>query len=69
MVRVTLRTEAASQVILSVGDSGVGFPPEVDFRHTDSLGLQLICLLTEQLSGTITLDRSEGTRFTIRFAV
>ena len=68
-VRVTLRAEAASQVILSVGDGGVGFPAGVDFRHTDSLGLQLMCLLTEQLGGTITLDRSEGTRFTIRFAV
>jgi len=68
-VRVTLRAEAASQVMLSVGDSGVGFPPGVDFRHTDSLGLQLIGLLTEQLGGMITLDNSEGTRFTIRFAV
>ena len=68
-VRVTLRAEAASQVILSVGDSGVGFPAGVDFRHTESLGLQLMCVLTEQLGGTITLDSSEGTRFTIRFAV
>jgi PAS domain S-box-containing protein len=68
-VRVTLRAEAASQVIFSVGDSGVGFPAGVDFRHTASLGLQLICLLTEQLGGTITLDRSEGTLFTIQFAV
>ena len=65
-VRVTLRAEGASQVILSVGDSGVGFPAGVDFRHTDSLGLQLMCVLTEQLGGTITLDSSEGTRFTIR---
>jgi two-component sensor histidine kinase len=67
-VRVTLRAEAASQVIFSVGDSGVGFPPGVDFRHTASLGLQLICLLTEQMGGMITLDRSEGTLFTIRFS-
>jgi PAS domain S-box-containing protein len=68
-IRVTLRAEAESQVTLSVADGGVGFPPELDFRHTESLGLQLICLLTEQLAGTITLDRSEGTLFTIRFAV
>ena len=67
-VRVTLRAEADAQVVLSVGDSGVGFPPGVDFRHTDSLGLQLIGLLTEQLGGTLTLDRSEGTLFTMRFA-
>jgi PAS domain S-box-containing protein len=67
-VRVTLRAEADAQVVLSVGDSGVGFPPGIDFRHTDSLGLQLVGLLTEQLGGTLTLDRSEGTRFTIRFA-
>jgi PAS domain S-box-containing protein len=68
-VRVTLRADTGAQVTLSVGDNGVGFPPGVDFRHTDSLGLQLIGLLTEQLSGTVTLEPGEGTRFTIRFPV
>jgi two-component sensor histidine kinase len=42
------------QVTLSARDTGVGFPEGLDFRHTHSLRLQLVYLLTEQLGGTIT---------------
>jgi|SRR5437868_2000353 two-component sensor histidine kinase len=54
--------------MLSVSDTGVGFPAGLDFRQTTSLGLQLVCLLTEQLDGTITLEHHHGTTFTITFA-
>jgi two-component sensor histidine kinase len=46
---------------------GVGFPETLDFRTADFLGLQLVCLLTEQLQGTITLTRHEGTEWTLTF--
>ena len=62
-----VRADAGAQVTLAVGDDGVGFPPAVDFRHTDSLGLQLIHLLTEQLGGTVTLEQRGGTAVTLRF--
>ena len=50
-------------------DNGIGFPDEIDFRHTESLGLQLIAMLTEQLQGTIALERADGTTFTLTFPV
>ena len=50
-----------------VRDTGVGFPEDLDFRHTASLGLQLVRLLTEQLQGTLTLMRRPGTTFTLTF--
>ncbi|NYB52928.1 MAG: PAS domain S-box protein [Methanobacteriaceae archaeon] len=50
-----------------ISDDGIGFPEDVDFREVDSLGLQLVNNLTSQLNGTIDLDRSHGTKFTIRF--
>jgi two-component sensor histidine kinase len=56
-------------VVLVVRDDGIGFPDEVDFRHTESLGLQLVTMLTEQLQGTITLERADGTTFTLTFPV
>ena len=65
-VLVTLR-EAGADAILEVSDDGVGFPNEIDFRNPATLGLKLVSILTEQLRGTIELDRSTGTRFTIRF--
>jgi PAS domain S-box-containing protein len=66
-VTVDLRVEDG-QYLLTVSDNGVGLPPDLDFRNTQSLGLQLVNLLTEQLQGTIALDRNGGTSFTIAFA-
>jgi two-component sensor histidine kinase len=54
-------------VDMRVADNGVGIPPELDFRHTRSLGLELVTTLTQQLGGTIELDRGRGTEFHIRF--
>jgi two-component sensor histidine kinase len=48
-----------------VSDNGAGLPPDFDFRTADSLGLQLVGTLADQLEGTITLDRSGGTTFKI----
>ncbi|MCZ7384545.1 MAG: PAS domain S-box protein [Candidatus Methanoperedens sp.] len=53
---------------LVVSDNGVGFPSDVDFRKTESLGLRLVTILAEnQLHGQIDLNRSGGTEFTIKF--
>lgn len=55
--------------ILQVADDGVGISTEIDIKNTSSLGLQLVDLLTEQIEGTLDLDRKNGTKFTIRFPV
>jgi PAS domain S-box-containing protein len=66
-IQITLQVAPEQQAILSVRDTGVGFPEGLDFRTTDSLGLQLVCLLTEQLQGTIRLERRAGTAWTLMF--
>lgn len=55
-------------VVLDVCDDGVGVPAAIDFRNPGTLGLKLVSILTEQVGGTITLDRTTGTRFVIRFS-
>ena len=52
---------------LIVSDNGLGFPENVDFRNTRSLGLQLVNALVEQLEGTIELEKGTGTVFKIFF--
>jgi len=52
---------------LIVRDTGKGFPEEIDFRETESLGLQLVVTLVDQIEGSIELDTSMGTEFRIRF--
>lgn len=66
-IRVALHVDADQRVTLVVQDTGIGFPEDLDFRHTDSLGLQLVSMLTTQLGGTIELEREGGTRFTLTF--
>jgi two-component sensor histidine kinase len=66
-VQIELRRRSTVQATLSVRDNGRGFPAEVDFRSAESLGLQLITALVEQLRGTLTLDPHAGTSFTLWF--
>ncbi|WP_048130292.1 PAS domain-containing protein [Methanosarcina sp. WWM596] len=55
------------QYTLVVSDNGLGFPENVDFKNTSSLGLQLVNILVEQLEGTIELENNSGTKFKIWF--
>ncbi len=48
-----------------VSDNGVGFPRDLDFMNTQSLGMQLVVTLVEQLEGIIELERNGGTEFRI----
>jgi two-component sensor histidine kinase len=56
-----------NQYNLIVSDNGLGFPENVDFRNTRSLGLQLVNILVEQLEGTIELEIGAGAVFKIFF--
>ncbi len=66
-VRVTLRTGAGGKLTLTVGDNGIGWPAETDFRKTETLGMQLVTMLVDQLDGSIDLERKAGTAFRISF--
>jgi PAS domain S-box-containing protein len=56
-------------VVLTVDDTGVGLPDDLQYQGTQSLGLQLVDTLVEQLDGTIEVDSGkEGTTFRIAFA-
>ena len=52
---------------LEVSDNGKGIPEEIDIENSDSLGLQLVNILVEQIDGCIIHERGQGTRFTILF--
>ncbi|MEG4805739.1 PAS domain S-box protein [Microcoleus sp. ARI1-B5] len=55
------------EIHLFVKDNGLGFPQNLDFRKTHSMGFQVVCTLTEQLEGTIELFRQTGTEFYLKF--
>ncbi|MCO5383356.1 MAG: hypothetical protein NHB15_15810 [Methanosarcina barkeri] len=62
------RNENDLLFILTVADNGQGFPEEVDFQNTKSLGLQIVNILVEQIEGYIELKRDNGTAFCICFS-
>ena len=66
IIFVTLRVDK-NKVKIEVGDNGVGIPENVDIKNTQTLGLQLVDTLVEQISGTLKLNRSKGTIFSIEF--
>ncbi len=67
-VSITLtKDKADNRYTLIVSDSGVSFPADLDFRETETLGMQLVDILTEQIHGAIEIDRSGGTSFKIVF--
>ncbi len=54
-------------VHLEISDDGVGLPFNFDEMKSDTLGLQLVVTLVEQLDGEINVDIQNGTKYLIKF--
>ena len=58
----------STSFILTIYDNGMGIP-ELEIKNLDSLGMQLVTSLVDQLDGELELKRDNGTEFIIRFTV
>ena len=59
----------SGKISLSLADNGVGISEEITVENTDTLGLQLVSTLVEQMEGQLYLERNNGTKFTISFTI
>ena len=66
-ITVKVKKIENNKIKMLVADNGKGIPHHIDFKKTESLGLQLVNILTEQINGTITLNQTNGTTFEIIF--
>jgi PAS domain S-box-containing protein len=57
----------AEGFLLTVRDTGVGTPGEIDIHHAKSMGFQLVSLLARQLDGRFELGPAPGTEFRVYF--
>ena len=66
-IELALRPLPDGSYLLSVRDDGIGFPEGIDFRKTESLGLQIVSSLIDQVDGRLEILRESGTEFRIVF--
>ena len=55
------------KIILIIKDDGVGLKEDFDLYNSNSLGLELVCTLVEQLEATISISQDRGTTIEIVF--
>ncbi len=60
---------AEDQIVLCVSDDGAGLPAGLDSGSGKTLGLNLVAMLTKQISGELSVDSEKGTSITVRFRV
>jgi PAS domain S-box-containing protein len=59
--------ETNGEITLLVKDDGVGLSENFNYEKTNSLGIQLVYTLIEQLDGTIDVTNKNGAAFLIKF--
>lgn len=64
---ISLLSNHKGKYTLLVKDNGVGLSKDMDIFNTDSLGMQLVCDLTNQIKGNLKLEKTKGTSFKIAF--
>ncbi len=66
MINITFAL-IGKEYILNVKDNGKGFDDEVKIASSNSLGIRLIKILTEQLQGTVSFYNNDGAVCEIKF--
>jgi two-component sensor histidine kinase len=56
-------------VSISVQDDGNGIPGFIDFERSTGFGLMLVGVIAKQIKSTIRIERENGTKIIIEFAI
>ncbi len=56
------------RMVLEIGDNGIGLSPDINLENSESLGLQLVRDLAQQIKGKLEIDCQQGTCFKIEFS-
>ncbi len=61
--------ETEKHVVIKISDDGIGMLENIDINDPDTLGLSIVDMITQQLQGTLSLDRKNGTSFTLNIPI
>ncbi len=68
LITVTITEQEKGAFLIDFSDNGVGIPEEKIGGNSDSLGVDLIDSLVEQMNGELQVETSDkGTHYNIRF--
>ncbi|MDX2361387.1 MAG: histidine kinase dimerization/phosphoacceptor domain -containing protein [Crocinitomicaceae bacterium] len=67
-IAISMSIDGANQCVMSVHDNGVGYP-DINLLESESIGMQLISSLSEQLEGTVTMKNEDGAKFELIFSL
>ena len=59
--------QTGQDIILTYQDDGKGFPQTFDVDESETIGIQLITGLTEQIDGNLTLKNHKPPIFAVHF--
>jgi len=65
-IAISLKKSDEKYAELSVRDNGRGLPKDFSLEHTDSLGMNLVKILSTQVDGIVDYTADSGTTFTIK---
>lgn len=65
-IHMSVNTE--NQCTLIVQDNGIGYP-DINLLETESIGMQLILSLSEQLEGKVNMGNEDGAKFELVFEI
>lgn len=67
-IDVQMSRNFEGQYVMSVHDNGVGYP-DLNLLESESIGMQLILSLAEQLDGTLNITNEDGAKFELIFPI
>ena len=67
VINVTLSNTSGNQYLLEISDNGIGIPSHLKNKKAGSLGMSLMAGLSEDLDGSFSIEKNNGTVIRILF--
>ena len=67
LISIVLSNKTLYSYMLEISDNGIGLPKDFTFEKSNTLGIQLIYMLAEQIGGKIELENKKGAIYTLNF--
>lgn len=66
-IKIKIKKQHLNKFDLLISDNGIGLPPDYRTKRNESLGLELVEMLAEQIEASIDIDNIDGAHFKFSF--